>query len=170
MILQFLFILFFPIVDFNFLLLYNLFHFHPQCLALTNTLFQSSLPVPFFPQPAIQASSSFNLASHPIPHTLFPWAIPWSPLPSNAILTSWLMNKLESFSRFLGPSKKVTLKHTGEKRSLRSKTRTWHDKNRSQLWFWSIILFNHMIDLLQLGFWETLSWKAVWRRYLWNIS
>lgn len=87
----------FPTADFNFLLLYYLFHFHPQPLALTNAPFQSSLPVPLFPQPAIGVSTIFNLASHPMLHTLFPRAVPWSPLSSNAILTSWFMNKSDAF-------------------------------------------------------------------------
>lgn len=123
---------FFPTVDFNFLLLYYLFHFHPQSLALTNTLFQSSLPVPLFPQPAIQAATIFNLASHPMPHTLLPCAIPWSPRPPKATFNLLMYEKIRVFSRFFGPFKKVAIKHIEEKRPLRSKIWTWLDKNRSQ--------------------------------------
>lgn len=124
-----------PTVDFNFLLLYYLFHFHPQSLALTNTLFQSSLPVPLFPQPAIQAATIFNLASHPMPHSLLPCAIPWSPRPPKATFNLLMYEKNRVFSRFFGPFKKVAIKHIEEKRPLRSKIWTWLDKNRSQQWF-----------------------------------
>lgn len=132
---SFIFLFFSPTVDFNFLLLYYLFHFHPQSLALTNTLFQSSLPVPLFPQPAIQAATIFNLASHPMPHSLLPCAIPWSPRPPKATFNLLMYEKNRVFSRFFGPFKKVAIKHIEEKRPLRSKIWTWLDKNRSQQWF-----------------------------------
>lgn len=98
--------LLFPQSGFNFLLLYYLFHSQP--LALTNTLFQSSFPVPLFPHPAIQAATIFNLTSHPIPYTLCPRAIPWSPLPPNATFNLLIYEQVGVFfPDFLGPARKL---------------------------------------------------------------